>query len=86
MLGTLAALAVVAVSILAGLGTFSFWWVLIPAFFAGSLSLSNGPHYSAVVEANRRGSLTLFPLMLAIYMASYLILAGIVFWLTGRFI
>jgi hypothetical protein len=85
MLGTLAALAVVVVSILAGVGTFSFWWVLIPAFFAGSLSLSNGRHYAGVIEANRRGSLTHFPVMLAIYVSSYVVLAGIVYWPAGLF-
>ncbi|MGV2495043.1 hypothetical protein [Pelagerythrobacter aerophilus] len=82
-LQTLAAVGVVVLAVLAGLGYLSFWWVLIPAFFAGSLSLSNGHHYAAVMEANRRGSVTLFPLLLTIYCGGYIFFAALVYWLTG---
>jgi hypothetical protein len=81
-LQSLAAAVVVGLAVWSGIGGDSFWWVLIPAFFAGSLGLSNGPHYAAVVEANRQGSLTLFPMMLAIYWISYTALAGLVYGLT----
>lgn len=84
-LGFLSTVAVIAVAIFAGLGKFSFWWVLIPAFFAGSLSLSNSRHYSGVIEANKRGNLTTFPMLLAIYCAGELVLAGVTYWLTGLF-
>ncbi|KLE32609.1 hypothetical protein AAW01_00635 [Aurantiacibacter gangjinensis] len=82
MLGCLTQLATIAAAIAAGLGYFSFWWVLIPAFFAGSFGVSNGPHYSRVIEANARGDLVTFPLTLATYIASTLVVAGIAYWIT----
>lgn len=82
MLQMISVLAWIAVAILAGLGKFSFWWVLIPAFFAGAFGLSNGPHYSTVVEANRRGNAWLFPMQLAIYTGGNIFGAGIAYWIT----
>jgi hypothetical protein len=70
----------IATAVASGLGYFAFWWVLIPAFFAGSLSLSNGPHYANVVQANQRGSMTFFPMMLTIYCTSQMIIAGLAYW------
>lgn len=79
-------IAMMAIAIVVGLERFSFWWVLIPAFFAGSLALSNGPHYMRVVEANQRGVLWYFPTMLMIHVAGKMILAGLAYavtiWLT----
>lgn len=84
-LGSLATLITLGVAIAAGLDKFSFWWVLIPAFFAGSLALSNGPHFAAVLDANRRGSLTLFPMLLAIYCGGMIALGGAAYGLTRLF-
>lgn len=82
-LQTLITLIAVAMAVWAWTSGFSFWWTLVPTFFAGSLALSNGPHYAAIIEANARGSMTLFPLLLAIYWAGYIALAGFAYWLTG---
>lgn len=85
MLGIISKLVVFAMSIAAGLGAFSFWWVLIPVFFAGSLGLSNSHHYDSVMTANQRGSVTFMPLMLSIYCGGALALGGITYWITTWF-
>ena len=72
VLGCLSTLALFGVAIAAGLGHFSFWWAAIPAFFAGSFMLSNGPHYGSIIEANRRGQVWYFPMMLTVTVAGYL--------------
>jgi hypothetical protein len=69
-------------ALLAGLAKISIWWVLIPAFFAGSLSLSNGPHYQRVVDANLNGIFWYFPTMLLIHIAGKLVIAGVVYAIT----
>ncbi len=81
-LGTLATLITLGVAIAAGLQKFSFWWGLIPAFFAGTLMLSNGPHFQAVLDANRRGNLTLLPIQLAIHWGGMLLAAAVVYGVT----
>jgi hypothetical protein len=68
-----------------GLGYFSFWWILIPAFFAGSLHLSNGPNYERVVQANKAGNLTFFPLMLATHVLASLAGAAVFYWIVRFF-
>ena len=83
MLGCLSMLAVVVTAIAAGLDKFSFWWVLIPVFFAGSFSLSNGPGFDMVIEANRQGRLGVFPKMLGFQCAVWLAVAGAVYWTTA---
>lgn len=86
MIETLFTLAMVATAVMVGLSKISVWWVLLPAFFAGALSLSNGPHYQKVVEANLRGVFWYFPGMLIIHIGGKLVLAGIAYaitvWLT----
>jgi hypothetical protein len=82
MLGCLSMLSVVATAIGAGLGKFSFWWVLIPVFLAGSFALSNGPAFYRIVQANQQGRLGVFPIMLGTQLLFWLIVAGAVFWLT----
>lgn len=81
--GCISTLALVATAIAAGLGYFSFWWILIPAFFSGSFSLSNGPHYNQIIEANRQGRLGFFPVMLILSVGFSVAAAGAVYWLTG---
>lgn len=83
MLGCLSILAVIATAVGAGLGKYSFWWVLVPVFFAGSFSLSNGPGYHLVMQANREGRLGLFPRMLAFHIVVQLAVAGALFWVTN---
>lgn len=83
MLGCIFTIITLATGGAAGADIISFWWVLLPAFFAGSLGLSNSHHYGTVMEANRRGSMTFFPLMLGIYIGGQVILAAIVYWITG---
>lgn len=85
MLGYFSKFVMIGVAVAAGMGAFSFWWALIPVFLAGSLALSNGPHYEIVMRANERGSLTIFPLMLVIYCAGQLALAGIAYWIGTLF-
>ena len=82
-LETIVTLVMMAVAIGAGLYHFSLWWVLIPAFFAGSLALSNSLYYPHVIEANQRGVLWYFPTMLMIQIAGKLVLAGITYAITG---
>lgn len=79
MLGCLSLLIVIAASIASGLGIFSFWWVLIPIFFAGSFGITNGPHYERVLEENQNGSITYFPMILIGYCISALVIALIVY-------
>jgi hypothetical protein len=83
LLGCLSTLALLATAVAAGLGKLSFWWVLLPAFVAGSFALSNGPHHSSIIEANRRGQLAVFPTMLTISVLSHVALAGVVFWIAS---
>ncbi len=85
MLGCLTLIASLATAVAAGLGYFSFWWTIIPAFFAGALVLSNGPGYQAIMQANERGNLWLFPLQLLIHIGGVLLASGLAFWLTGWF-
>ena len=85
MFGCLATLVMIAIAFASGSNYFSFWWVLIPAFFAGSLSLSNGPHYANVVQANQKGSLLMFPVMLSLYIGGQLIVAGLAYWIATLF-
>ena len=82
MLGCLSHVAVLATAIAAGLGHLSFWWVLIPAFFAGSFSLSNGPAYERIMESYERRQWGTFPIMLIMAVAMSLGVAAVVFWIT----
>ena len=82
MLGIFSRIVVIGTSIAAGLQMFSFWWVLIPAFFSGSVILANGPHYDGVIAANKRGNLWLFPTQLLIHGAGQLLLAAVAYWIT----
>lgn len=83
-LGCLSQIAVVAVAIAAGVYSLSFWWTLIPAFLAGSFQLSNGPGYDLVIRANREGRLGTFPMLLLVNITPWVLIAGIVFWITTR--
>ena len=74
-------LAVIAAAIAAGLDKFSFWWVLIPAFFAASLNVSNR-YFDQVRRANEAGNLWLMPTLIGIQWAGYILTAGIVFGIT----
>jgi hypothetical protein len=76
MLGCISILTVVAVSLGAGLGKFSVWWILLPALFAGSFALSNGPSFDVVIRANHEGRLGVFPKVLAYHMLAPVGLAG----------
>jgi hypothetical protein len=86
MLSIFARIAVVATAISAGLGYFSFWWILLPAFLAGSLSLANGPGYDLAISANRQGRLGVFPRLLAVSTLPWLIVAGVFFWISAALI
>ncbi|MBB6469266.1 hypothetical protein HNQ96_005155 [Aminobacter lissarensis] len=79
----MAIIATVASAIASGLGYFSYWWVLLPAFLAGALSLANGPGYGLVIDANRRGRLGVFPWLLAVNTVPWLLVAGAVFWVVA---
>ena len=81
-LQTIAAFIVIGLAIAAGLEKLSFWWVLIPVFGAGSLSLSNGPGFDLVVRANQEGRLGVFPRLLFFHCLGYFVSAAIVFGLT----
>lgn len=81
-LGCLSQIVTLATAIAAGLGFYSFWWVLIPAFLAGSFQISNGPLFDRVIEANREGNLTFFPTMLALNVVPWIGIGGAVFWVT----
>lgn len=41
--------------------------------------LSNGPHYGAIIEFNRRGQVWYFPMMLTVTVAGYLATAAIAY-------
>lgn len=82
MLKLLAILGVISTAIAAGLGYISIWWVLIPAFAAGSLSLSGGPGFEIVMQANREGRTSVMPIMLATRTAIYFVLAGTAYGIT----
>lgn len=45
----------------AELGDFSFWWTVIPAFLAGSFSVSNRPGFDIAVRANKGARLDVSP-------------------------
>ena len=79
MLGCLSTIAVIAAAVGAGLGKFSFWWVMVPVFMAGSLSLSNGPAYDLVLTANRDGRVGVFPRLLAAHCLGQFALAGVAY-------
>ena len=84
MLGCLSIIASISSAILAGLGYYSFWWTVIPAFFAGAFALSNSPgHYAAIIRANERGNIWLFPVSLSLSVGTMLAVAGVVFWATS---
>ena len=84
-LETISKLTLVAVAIAAGLGYFSFWWTIIPAFLGGSFTLANSNQYNRIVEANMQGNVTYFPKMLAIQFAGLMIPAAICFWIARFF-
>jgi hypothetical protein len=65
-LGRLSQLAVIIVAIAVAMLDQSFWWSLIPAFFAGSFQVTNGPNHAVVMNAHREGRLDVFPLLLLI--------------------
>ena len=81
-LGCLAQIAVLGIAISAAVYGYSFWWTLIPAFFAGSLQLSNGPGFDRVINANREGRLSVFPTLLLANVLPWVAVAGAAFWLT----
>jgi len=81
-LGCLSQFAVIATAIAAGLGYFSFWWALIPAFFAGSFQISNGPGFGAALKANEEGRLSVFPIMLVTNILPWVAVAGAIYWVT----
>jgi hypothetical protein len=83
MFGCFSQVAVLFTAMAAGAGYFSFWWALIPAFFAGSLAVSNGPGFDIVMSANREGRLGVFPRVLALSFLPWLIVAGAVYWVTA---
>ena len=85
MLGKITAVATLVAAVLAGLEYFSFWWVMIPAFLAASLVLSNGPGFDIAATANREGRLGVFPRMLAVQFVVQLTFAGAVYGLTRLF-
>ena len=82
LFGCLSQIATLAMAIAAGLGQFSFWWVLIPAFLAGSFQISNGPLYDRVIAANNEGRLWFFPAMLAANVLPWLGIGAVAFWAT----
>lgn len=81
-LGCLSQVATLVAAIASGLGYFSFWWALIPAFLAGSFQISNGPGFDIVMNANRNGRLDVFPRLLFFNILPWLTLAGIAYWIT----
>lgn len=83
MLGCLSIIASIITAVAAGLGYFSFWWSLIPAFLAGSFALANSPgHHAAIVRANQEGRLSVFPIALLSTTGMMLAICGVAFWIT----
>ncbi|WP_146215644.1 hypothetical protein [Hoeflea marina] len=78
-----AKIAVVATAIAAGIGYFTFWWVLLPAFLAGAFTLVNGPAYEIIMDANRQGRLDVFPWMLTVSILPWILVGGIFFWISA---
>ena len=70
-------------AIAAGLGHFSFWWVLIPIVVAGSFQLSNGPGFGIAMTANREGRLGVFPKLLLFNILPWLAIAGVAYWVSA---
>jgi hypothetical protein len=85
MFGCLSTIATLALGVAAGLGKFSFWWTLIPAFVAASFLLAQGPAHNMIIRANEEGRLGVFPSLLAINTAAQLALAGVAFWIARAF-
>ena len=85
MMGCGSFLVTIGCAIYAGLAGASLWWLLIPAFVAGSFQLSNGPWFDRVVTANRDGRLGLFPMALAIHTLVVFALAATAAWIAGLF-
>lgn len=83
LFGCIFQIAMLATAILAGLGNFSFWWTLIPAFFAASLSISNGPGFDLVIHANQEGRLAVLPRLLIFNILPWLALAGAAYGITS---
>jgi hypothetical protein len=86
MFGCLSQVAVLASAIAAALGYFSFWWVAIPVFLAGSFQISNGPGFDVVMDANRQGRFGVFPMMLVGNILPWLAVAGVAYWITKALI
>ena len=86
MFGLASKIIVLLAAIAAGMGYFSFWWTLLPIFLAGSFSLSNGPHLSNILDANRQGRLGVFPMLLAMSMLPWLFVGGVAFWITSALV
>lgn len=81
-LGCFSQIATLTTAIAVGLGYFSFWWMLIPAFLTGSLSISNGPGFDIVMRANQEGRLSVFPMMIVAHILPWLALSGVIYWVT----
>ena len=85
MLGCLSQLAVAATAFLAGRGYISAWWIALPVFLTASFAISNGPMFGQVLQANRDGRTSVFPLVLAANMFGWALFAGAIFWVTRIF-
>ena len=83
MLGCLSQIFVLVTAIFSGLGYFSFWWAVIPSFFAGVFQISNGPGFDLALTANREGRVSVFPIMLLANFLPWLGVAGAAYWITA---
>ncbi|MBV7259694.1 hypothetical protein [Erythrobacter crassostreae] len=68
------------------MGYFSFWWTMIPAFFAASFAVSNNDaQLSTVMRANEEGRLHVMPLFIASGMLTILAISGGAYWAARYF-
>ena len=82
MLSSIATVAWFSLAVGAGVWDWSFWWVAIASFVAGSLHLSSGPGFDIVMSANRDGRLGVLPRMLFFHVFPYLLIGAVIFWLS----
>lgn len=85
MLQAISTIAWFAVAVASGPLEWSFWWVALAAFFAGSMHLANGPGYELVVTANREGRLSVFPRLLAVHVLIYVAIGAVIRLIAGAF-
>ncbi len=80
MFQVLFSVVAIGLGVAAGLWELSFWWAVGVSIVAGSLATAN-KSYDLVMRANRAGSLTTMPVMIAAHTAPVLGLAALAYWI-----